>query len=82
MLAKRRFCILGVVAGLGAATMLLAQDAPITTLHVYTNLIQIPVLVLGPRRRTPVAHVSFQQIQGEHRWRATVPADACAAGGR
>jgi hypothetical protein len=38
------------------------QEEPITTLHVYTNLIQIPTLVLGPNRerlRKPVAESQF-----------------------
>src|SRR5580704_11188090 len=48
-------CILGFAVGWTGAT-LTAQDAPkrqdepIHTLHVYTNLIQIPTLVLGPDR--------------------------------
>jgi len=38
------------------------QDEPIHTLHVYTNLIQIPTLVLGPYReqiRKPIAESRF-----------------------
>jgi hypothetical protein len=38
------------------------QDQPIHTLHVYTNLIQIPTLVLGPNReriKTPIAESRF-----------------------
>jgi hypothetical protein len=39
-----------------------AQDEPIHTLHVYTNLIQIPTLVLGPNReriKTPIVESRF-----------------------
>jgi len=39
-----------------------AQEEPIHTLHVYTNLIQIPTLVLGPNRdrlKTPIAENRF-----------------------
>ncbi len=39
----------GFVAGWGGAAIA-AQDAGIRTLHVYENLIQIPVLVLDPLR--------------------------------
>jgi hypothetical protein len=38
------------------------QDEPIHTLHVYTNLIQIPTLVLGPNRerlKKPIAERRF-----------------------
>ena len=38
------------------------QEEPIHTLHVYTNLIQIPTLVLGPNRdrlKTPIAESKF-----------------------
>jgi hypothetical protein len=39
-----------------------AQDEPIPTLHVYTNLMQIPTLVLGPNRERlekPIAESRF-----------------------
>jgi hypothetical protein len=39
-----------------------AQEDPIHTLHVYTNLIQIPTLVLGPNRdrlKTPIGENRF-----------------------
>jgi hypothetical protein len=39
-----------------------AKDEPIHTLHVYTNVIQIPTLVLGPNRerlRKPIAEGRF-----------------------
>jgi len=58
---KCRFCILGVVAGLGAATMLLAQDEATTTLHAYVNLVQIPVLVLSPSRQ-PLAPIAANRF--------------------
>jgi hypothetical protein len=64
-----RFLLFGVgfVAGWGGAG-LAAQDAgtqqdePIHTLHVYTNLMQIPTLVLGPNRERlekPIAESRF-----------------------
>jgi hypothetical protein len=60
-------CVLALQIVWGGAT-LAAQDAPtspdelIHTLHVYTNLIQIPTLVLGPNReryKTPIAERRF-----------------------
>jgi len=53
------------VAGWGGGLPAKAQDADVTTLHVYANTIQIPVLVLGEDRKkiAPIApnrfHVSF-----------------------
>jgi len=46
-------CLAGVLSGAacGAQDAPVAQDEPIHTLHVYTNLIQIPTLVLGPNRQ-------------------------------
>jgi hypothetical protein len=46
----------GLVAGWGGAAIA-AQDAGIPTLHVYENLIQIPVLVLDPLR-TPLEPIA------------------------
>jgi hypothetical protein len=39
-----------------------ANDAPITTLHVYTNLAQVPTLVLTKRHKemTPVPPAQFR----------------------
>jgi VWFA-related protein len=62
----RCLCGLAIAAGLSAAS-LLAQDAPaqpgaIPTLHVYSNLVQIPVLVLTPEREklsSPIAQNRF-----------------------
>jgi hypothetical protein len=60
-------CALG-LAGQWSGAVLVAQDAPvpkdepITTLHVYANLIQIPTLVLGANRerlKTPIAESRF-----------------------
>jgi VWFA-related protein len=59
-------CTLSMAACLGVAS-LLAQDAPAQagvtpTLHVYTNLVQIPVLVLTPEREklsSPIAQNRF-----------------------
>jgi hypothetical protein len=53
------------VAAWGHGVAARAQDADVTTLHVYANTIQIPVLVLGEDRKkiAPIAadrfHVSF-----------------------
>jgi hypothetical protein len=54
--------ILGWSGAVAAAQVATAQDAavrdePIHTLHVYTNLMQIPVLVLSPSR-TPIAPIA------------------------
>src|SRR6202042_1764160 len=50
------------------------QDGPIHTLHVYANLIQIPVLVLSPYR-TPIAPIAPSRfsisIDSGPRFRAT-----------
>jgi len=53
------FCAL-VIAALGTAA-LAAQDEKITTLHAYSNLVQIPVLVLGHNRKPmpPIAERRF-----------------------
>jgi hypothetical protein len=60
-------CVLGLVvvwsgAVLAAQDEPKPQDGPIHTLHVYTNLMQIPTLVLGPNReriKTPIAESRF-----------------------
>jgi hypothetical protein len=49
-------CGMGVAVGLGGSP-LSAQDEATTTLHVYTDLIQIPVLVLGADRE-PIAPIA------------------------
>lgn len=49
-------------AAMAAAQAQPGQDEPITTLHAYTNLIQIPVLVLGPnleRLKIPITSDRF-----------------------
>jgi hypothetical protein len=59
-------CALGLAAGWGGG-VLRAQDAPtlqdqpIHTLHVYTNLMQIPVLVLSAYR-TPMAPIAASKF--------------------
>jgi hypothetical protein len=58
--AGRWLCMLGVAAGLGG-TLLVAQDAGTTTLHVYANLVQIPVLVLSPGRE-PMAPIAASRF--------------------
>jgi hypothetical protein len=51
---------LGIAAGLNG-TLLVGQDTGVPTLHVYTNTIQIPVLVLGSNRQkiAPIAAKRF-----------------------
>ena len=53
-------CVLWLAAGWSGGS-LVAQDGEIPTLHVYTDLIQIPVLVLGPNRErvAPIAANRF-----------------------
>ena len=78
---KIGFClwVLGLAAGCttGAAAQEQAatQDESITTLHVYTNLVQIPTLVLGPDReqlKAPIAEKRFSVSVDSGRWfRAT-----------
>ena len=58
-------CVMGLQIVWGtslAAQAPTPQDEPIHTLHVYTNLIQIPTLVLGPNRerlKAPIAESKF-----------------------
>jgi hypothetical protein len=63
-----RFLLFGVGLVAGWGRVVLAQDAgtqqdePIHTLHVYSNLMQIPTLVLGPNRERlekPIAESRF-----------------------
>jgi hypothetical protein len=49
-------CVLSLAAGLSGVP-LVSQDGATPTLHVYTNTIQIPVLVLSPTR-TPLAPIA------------------------
>ncbi len=53
-------CGLALVAGF-AGVLLLAQDEPVKTLHVYTDTVQIPVVVLSPQREMlpPIAPDRF-----------------------
>jgi hypothetical protein len=66
-------CVLGLAAGLSGLP-LVAQDGATPTLHVYTNTIQIPVLVLSPTR-TPVAPIAsnrfFISLDGGPQYRST-----------
>jgi len=61
--------------GLSAQQELPAPEEPIHTLHVYTNLIQIPTLVLGPNRERltkPIAENRFSvSIDSGPKFRAT-----------
>jgi hypothetical protein len=70
------FVLLAIV---GCGTVVRAQDAPkpqdepMTTLHVYTNLLQVPVLVLGSNRerlRKPIPESKFSVSIDSGRWHA------------
>ncbi|NYF90797.1 hypothetical protein RBB79_14360 [Tunturiibacter empetritectus] len=64
--------VLGMAAWRGV--MARAQDADVTTLHVYANTIQIPVLVLGEDRKktAPIAPNRFQvSVDGGPPFRAS-----------
>ena len=60
-------CVLGLAAGWSGVSLVGQEptavvDGGVPTLHVYTNLIQIPTLVLGPDRerlKTPIAESRF-----------------------
>jgi hypothetical protein len=60
-------CVLGLAAGWSGVALVAQEptavvDGGVPTLHVYTNLIQIPTLVLGPHRerlKTPIAESRF-----------------------
>jgi hypothetical protein len=60
-------CVLGLAVGWSGVALVAQQptavvDGGVPTLHVYTNLIQIPTLVLGPNRerlKTPIAEKRF-----------------------
>src|SRR5277367_6784734 len=73
-------CVLGLQIVLGGAALAAqegptSRDEPIHTLHVYTNLIQIPTLVLGPnleQLKAPIAESRFSVSIDSGRWfRAT-----------
>ena len=75
-----RLCAEVLATALCCATLLaqnapVSQNEPIHTLHVYTNLIQIPTLVLGPNRERinkPIAESRFSvSIDGGSWFRAT-----------
>lgn len=53
------FWICGMCLALFSGNALGAQDDKITTLHAYTNLVQIPVLVLNQDRK-PMAPVASE----------------------
>ena len=76
--AGRRCVALGVWALGFAGWSVAAQDAP--TLHVYTNLVQIPTLVIDSGAQ-PVTEIEEKRLLCERGWRAEVPGDACEAGG-
>jgi hypothetical protein len=60
-------CVMGLAAGWSNVALIAQEptavvDGGVPTLHVYTNLIQIPTLVLGPNRerlKTPIAESRF-----------------------
>jgi hypothetical protein len=66
--STRFFLAVAGLVAVGSGAVVAAQDAPmpkdepVHTLHVYTNLIQIPTLVLGPNRerlKTSIAESRF-----------------------
>lgn len=66
-------CVLGLAAG-SSGTLLAAQNGATFTLHAYTDLIQIPVLVLSPARQpmAPIAASKFSvSLDGGPRFRST-----------
>jgi hypothetical protein len=69
-----RLWVWGVGLAAGLCGALFAQDGATTTLHVYTNTIQIPVLVLGAHRE-PTAAIApgrFEvSLDGGPKFRAT-----------
>jgi hypothetical protein len=59
-------CVLGLAAGWSGVALVAQEPTAVVdgvpTLHVYTNLIQIPTLVLGPNRerlKKPIAEKRF-----------------------
>jgi hypothetical protein len=66
---------------LAAQAVPVQQDEPIHTLHVYTNLIQIPTLVFGPQSRAAEEADCGEQIFGQYRQWAMVSRDSCSPGG-
>jgi hypothetical protein len=74
--ARLVVCLVGFLAVwsgsvLAAQVVQLPRDGEIPTLHVYTNLIQIPVLVLGPgleRLKDPIAESRFSVSIGGGPW--------------
>jgi hypothetical protein len=63
-----------VLASESGGSAIVAQNAATTTLHVYTDLMQIPVLVLGPNRErlSPIASKKFMVSLDSGPWfRAT-----------
>jgi hypothetical protein len=68
-------CLCALSLGAGwSGTLLSAQDKPTFTLHAYTDLIEIPVLVLGADRGTaaPVAANQFSvRLDGGPKFQAT-----------
>ncbi len=56
------FCVWALWLWMAGSVAARAQDANVLTLHVYTNTLQIPVLVLGPdqRKLAPIAPDRFR----------------------
>jgi hypothetical protein len=74
MVRAARLCVWGVLAVGSCWNVLCAQDASTTTLHVYADTIQIPVLVLGADRQptAPVAPGRFKvSLDDGPKFRAT-----------
>jgi hypothetical protein len=68
-----RACIWGLLSASSVAAQT-SENASSITLHVYTNLVQIPTLVLGDNRK-PIARIDerrfFVSIDGGRKLRAT-----------
>ena len=58
-----------------------AQDDAVPTLHVYTDLVQVPTLVLRKDARPLATPEAEEEVLCELRRGAEVPGDPCAAGG-
>jgi hypothetical protein len=70
-----RFCSLACALIAGWGVVAAAQDGPVPTLRAYTNLVQIPVLVLDPVDRRPMPAIEegrfFVSLNGGPMFRVT-----------
>ncbi len=72
-ITKLVLCLLGLAQGLDGAALVGQDEPPVKTLHVYTDTIQIPVLVLSPQHEAvpPIASERFNiSIDGGPKFRA------------